>query len=1594
MRAQMVRDPPGSTTMAQLRLALLCAALAPSPTRAGPNDVQRSLVVYADAQQCGSASQAETAARRAAANVRAQVASSAALADSELAYSAAYSTPSHQAAGVRYETLYAVTEPTVGSTSGACANYTVKYTVPFKQTSAGGPTEGALESARTALEGSAIAGPGFGSAAVVVLDGCDVALLHPHVTHCLCNSYHDLERVFITSGLTCARYTAANGVVESAVLGSGTNREVCDICSRTCCHILFPSDPPTSTPTAAPTTAVPTVSPTMVPTTRSPTRSPTVPPTASFPTRMPTLAPTNGTPTGSPTSIPTTSAPTAAPTKSPSTSPTVGRCPLDVDVVFVLDESQPVTAADVDDMKTFVSRFLGFFDWNPDQITGKRGTRVGLVTFSGSAEYNGSAKTHFQLGQTWAPGRRWSQGYTEHYITSMNLTGNPTRGSSHTHTVDNTNKGLEQAICLFDHTFVSRDGRFACQIDRQCGFKLAYTNGVCSANAMQVRVSNTYGGTVFTEGGGINTSHKSYPRDLPLETTAILDQHGARSMHNRIHKTVVVLTNGRPEMAADIDHVTATTAAVDLLRNELDADVHVVTVGSDQASSVAQLALQDMFGIGPGRLRHGHHFSSYPVLGDAGASELAAAVCPRCPADIYLDCPDRVRLSRLGCDEPEAQGCSSTCCATIGPTFSPTPQTVPPTALPTVLPTTSPTPLPTDLPTVRPTGVPTALPTVNPTEMPTAQFCPNELDVTFLIDGSSSNGQMEYIKTLIKQIMTGNEFYYSVDSPVSPRVGAASFASPSADPDYYYPRVEFPHTGDSTGRTPAENSQTLNQLVDGIQHNGGLSFVWPALDMIRPSAAGNPLGWRPAAVGARRVVVLLADGRFTDFGFPFAEQEYYGQNGGYPGYMRRVGDQWATEMRWPPCDGCDGANGSACGGGAHAGCTPLCEYKRALVDDAVEVIGIPLGVFSAESLSKLVDRMPVNGEPMTQPDGLGLLQRAICYPRPAAQFSLSTCETRPPTESPTRAPTTGAPTTSVPTAPPTTDPTPAPTLAPTLAPSPSPTTTPTTTPTNPEPTSSPATSVPSPAPTPAPTLAPSPGPSTSSPTKSPVGCSDLTDSVMSRSTCLMLQAAGDCSAPEIAGFCAFTCAGCDTTPPTHAPTPSPISPTPVPTHAPTTTPTASPTVACTSGTLRDVVIEPAECQRLASASALCADRTVANYCAFSCAGCSYSDGSAEPPGAPGQVTSGDGAGPPPGASSARSCATLQNETAGLRPPEGGWAFRSSNTEVCSASNISGMCWGTDRRFRVSLDDAAEICRTAGARLCSPVELSSNYARGTGCSLDTKPVWASDGTPRIGSGARAVPVSVTRRTFAVRCCADRVAATTLPATSTVGDTATRSDKPCVELIRAHGFVFRNTPQREICATSFDGNCPIPTTHGAARDRCALIGARLCTPAELTGDFTRGTGCGLDGSKRVWSAAHCEAGKFFTTGGSSFSTRGTECAPAEARRNVRCCGDAVSAAAARSSGFVAGSGTPAIAPTTGSGAAEPPVLAPSAVWAAVAAVFATGMGAALLVRRHTGATSGTDLATAETPTSPIRRRGAASSGPPGPAREAWAALSETA
>lgn len=265
--------------------------------------------------------------------------------------------------------------------------------------------------------------------------------------------------------------------------------------------------------------------------------------------------------------------------------------------------------------------------------------------------------------------------------------------------------------------------------------------------------------------------------------------------------------------------------------------------------------------------------------------------------------------------------------------------------------------------------------------------------------------------------------------------------------------------------------------------------------------------------------------------------------------------------------------------------------------------------------------------------------------------------------------------------------------------------------------------------------------------------------------------------------------------------------------------------------------------------------------------------------------------------SAKTCAEL------------GWKVSDSMPGVCGSSIVDENKCPTASSYR----RAFAICRSQGARLCRTLELQRDVAAGTGCQLDKERIWTrtscgmgKDSLERTTVGgsdsARLQPqCSKVDSFFGVRCCADQNGdddRADLPLNIRVQ--AEKSVHSCRDL----GWAYP-TPGADVCASSLDKQCSLPTTFGAAQNQCAAAGGRLCTARELLTDVAAGTGCNLD-MKLVWTSDRCSNSWIVKNGAvaTAGARRGvalhrSSCLARSGRRgglaNVRCCADRVAAPA---------------------------------------------------------------------------------------------------
>lgn len=241
-----------------------------------------------------------------------------------------------------------------------------------------------------------------------------------------------------------------------------------------------------------------------------------------------------------------------------------------------------------------------------------------------------------------------------------------------------------------------------------------------------------------------------------------------------------------------------------------------------------------------------------------------------------------------------------------------------------------------------------------------------------------------------------------------------------------------------------------------------------------------------------------------------------------------------------------------------------------------------------------------------------------------------------------------------------------------------------------------------------------------------------------------------------------------------------------------------------------------------------------------------------------------------------------------------------NSNACGFSRVDkNRC-----SLRVSFDEAKDICKDLGARVCTLQELRDDVASDSGCNLDAQRVWSSTLCRNgyvTGSGGSAgtknTPISCGGGdTYAyVRCCADvrsRFSGTPPSSVATVTSNAFKSTLSCDEL----GWDMVDVDGQKVCGASLvqvkpDGGlgCSDRMTFAEATRTCATINARLCTHDELAAGATANTGCALD-TRRVWTSTLCGGGAVSQAGnGEYFDFNPPLCVPLTYQYKVRCCAD---------------------------------------------------------------------------------------------------------
>jgi hypothetical protein len=222
------------------------------------------------------------------------------------------------------------------------------------------------------------------------------------------------------------------------------------------------------------------------------------------------------------------------------------------------------------------------------------------------------------------------------------------------------------------------------------------------------------------------------------------------------------------------------------------------------------------------------------------------------------------------------------------------------------------------------------------------------------------------------------------------------------------------------------------------------------------------------------------------------------------------------------------------------------------------------------------------------------------------------------------------------------------------------------------------------------------------------------------------------------------------------------------------------------------------------------------------------------------------------------------------------------------------------------EEADDICKASGARLCTLSELKSDETRGTGCQFDSKMIWSSTA---CGTNEHALGIGGTlygsqsecqadNSRNAVRCCADVTKAI--------------SAKSCGELGWSNANQFGSA---SVCGESDLnlGGCSRWGSWEDANTFCTDSGARLCTLSELMNDEARETGCSLD-SNTLWTKDACGSNAHFVGMGSSALGPWYNCKVDSTPRKARCCADTNTAVALAPGGRIGARRDPTLVPTS--------------------------------------------------------------------------------
>jgi hypothetical protein len=229
-------------------------------------------------------------------------------------------------------------------------------------------------------------------------------------------------------------------------------------------------------------------------------------------------------------------------------------------------------------------------------------------------------------------------------------------------------------------------------------------------------------------------------------------------------------------------------------------------------------------------------------------------------------------------------------------------------------------------------------------------------------------------------------------------------------------------------------------------------------------------------------------------------------------------------------------------------------------------------------------------------------------------------------------------------------------------------------------------------------------------------------------------------------------------------------------------------------------------------------------------------------------------------------------------------------DVCGESDAGlGANGATTCNTGKTYDESAAICSTAGARLCSVVEIDSGATAKTGCDFDERWIWTSDscGVDQYwlakGGGTGVRKCKIKTKTKNTRCCSDISLGTTKAPSPAPAPPPAPPTLSCATLGWAN--IVNNVCGESDIVKGATTKCYNYRAWQGAKTVCEAVGARLCTNAELAADTTKSTGCNFD-SQFVWSSTAC-AGGYLAGKGNGDGT--SECKATTAGAPVRCCAD---------------------------------------------------------------------------------------------------------